>query len=231
MIVILLLFMLANSLKIALLWEKQISQSWILADKQLSEFLFQHLQTNFKVQSFAQKFIGDLLEVQEFQPDVVVDFAESSLFVFTNANFLALTTLYLYTKENHFRPHPLAKLLRETKTDRLELVKNIANSFGLSEAVLVNQGLIDLNESFELNIEELQLKPGLTQDDYDTFVLREVRVKGIHAIFIVADEAINNALMTSFAKFEMEESYAFFMIGNNCQFDISLFPTGLCALL
>jgi hypothetical protein len=220
--------------RIALLWQAKAKPS--LGDdvsKELAQFLLNASGSDHEVRAFEQQFVGDLEDVQEFLPQVVLDYSEDLFSLAANARVLASSTLFLYSNDDLRVLHPQARPLRENKANVWStLASRLAKYFGWEEAIL----LIDWpNKKTVLNTFEepftiqLTVSEGLDQGVYDLLVTREIRRSGVHAVFLMTSASITEGMLRAFTKYTMEKGYAFVLLGSH-QFDVSLYPTGVLSL-
>jgi hypothetical protein len=111
----------------------------------------------------------------------------------------------------------------------------LAEFFGWKKAlvVLTNEASDALVSGFRGEIfEKLNFSKDIIAETSDLLVARIIRNSGIRPIFLVAGEKATNSILTSLTKYGMDTGYAIVLIGTNCQFDSTLFPTGvLCTTL
>lgn len=214
------------SIRLCLIWPADlIPANPREIELQLETFLSARDLPMYTVRCIGQSFPGDLKELAEFEPDVAVDYS-TEVFA-AKLNVEAMTAgQYYYVKKDLLLANPLAQPL---KSD-FEILEKLANSFvsvfGWDQAYLVEQDAWDLQEDHP-DLEGIFLSSGLSQTNYDVFASREIRVSGVRALLVLADEFTTNSLLTSFAKFEMNEGYAIILLGTNCLFDTSIYPTGI----
>lgn len=200
-------------------------------EHELHEFLLQRMQKDFLVKSFVQTFPGDLRELTDFEPDIVLDYSTKDLWLLRNAQTFSDNSDYFIANNYSLLPHPNIKHLKESQITLLQKAKLIASYFGWTESILVVQDVelmvaSNQDQFFKL----LSLSSGLNKDYYDSFVTREIRVSGIHSVFVIADKSTIESLLESFTKYEMDKGYAIILLSSHCQFNLSLYPTGLLCL-
>jgi hypothetical protein len=220
--------------KIALLWQAKAKPGFGNdVAKELSQFLKRESGSSNEVRAFEQQFVGDLEDILDFVPQVVLDYSEDLFNLAANARALASKTLFLYSNDDLKVPQPQAKPLRENKAHVWStLASSLAKHFGWDEAIL----LIDwpnlravLNTFVEPFTEQLTVSEGLEQGVYDLLATREIRRSGVHAVFLMTSAAITEAMLRAFTKYAMDKGYAFVLLGSH-QFDVSLYPTGVLSL-
>jgi hypothetical protein len=220
--------------RIALLWQAKTKPTLgnDLANE-LSLFLLNASGSVHEVRAFEQQFVGDLEDVEEFVPQVVLDYSEDLFNLAANARALASKTLFLYSNDDLRIPQPQAKPLRENKAHLWStLASSLAKHFGWEEALLLidwPNKLAVLNTFAEPFTEQLTVGEGLEQGVYDLLATREIRRSGVHAVFLMTSPAITEAMLRAFTKYAMDKGYAFVLLGSH-QFDVSLYPTGVLSI-
>jgi hypothetical protein len=220
--------------KIALLWQAEAKPSFgIDVAKDLTEFLVKASGGSHEVRAFEQRFVGDLEDVLDFLPQVVLDYSEDLFSLAANARALAPNTLYLYSNDDLRVLQPQAKPLRENKADVWSsLASSLVKHFGWEEAILLidlPNKLAVLNAFMEPFTIQLTVGEGLEQGVYELLATREIRKSGVHAVFLMTSVAITEAMLRAFTKYAMDKGYAFVLLGAH-QFNVSLYPTGVLSI-
>jgi hypothetical protein len=109
--------------------------------------------------------------MEDYLPQVVLDYSEDLFNLAANARALASKTLFLYSNDDLRVPQPQAKPLRENKADIWNtLASSLAKHFGWEEAILlidwVNKQAV-LNTFEEPFTEQLTVSEGLEQGVYN----------------------------------------------------------------
>eukprot|EP00359_Climacostomum_virens_P011490 CAMPEP_0204902704 /NCGR_PEP_ID=MMETSP1397-20131031/3824_1 /ASSEMBLY_ACC=CAM_ASM_000891 /TAXON_ID=49980 /ORGANISM="Climacostomum Climacostomum virens, Strain Stock W-24" /LENGTH=257 /DNA_ID=CAMNT_0052071243 /DNA_START=339 /DNA_END=1108 /DNA_ORIENTATION=- len=217
-----------SSYKIALVWDcpNLPFEAQELANK-LAYFLLSKLDTSIAAKGFCQAFTGDLTDVYEFEPDVVIDYSAWYFRRAANAKALAPKVLYYYTRTG-VDYHENAAPLKGDDCLIMLWTEGVARYFGITQAIVIQQ--INHSHPFEGTFQKIWVNSGLNQDNFDRIALREVRASGVHAVILLTDTQTTEALLRSFAKFEMTADYMIIVLGDDCIFDASIYPTGLLCL-
>jgi hypothetical protein len=220
--------------RIALIWQAKAKPSLGNdVEKGLYQFLLNASGSAHEVRAFEQQFVGDLEDVVDYLPQVVLDYSEDLFNLAANARALSSKTLFLYSNDDLRVPQPQAKPLRENKADVWSpLASSLAKHFGWEEAILLidwsnKRTVLDTFE--EPFTDRLTVGEGLEQGVYDLLATREIRKSGVHAVFLMASAAITEAMLRAFTKYGMDKGYAFVLLGSH-QFDVSLYPTGVLSI-
>jgi hypothetical protein len=169
-----------------------------------------------------------LMEVSSYQPDLVVDYTEEALKLNFHARAFMSISKFSYSEIALTPANQHAKRLRENpETAWPELVIALSSYYGWGEAVVIGLGYLFKFDSPGLTTTTLFVSELVSQNVIDKLVTREVRQSGIRQVFILASQAVTEAVLRSLAKYDMNEGYAVVLIGTNCQFDRSLYPQEL----
>jgi hypothetical protein len=220
--------------RIALLWQAKAKPN--LGNdvaSELSQFLLKESGSAHEVRAFELQFVGDLEDVEDFVPQVVLDYSEDLFNLAANARALASKTTFLYSNDDLRVPQPQAKPLRENKAHVWStLASSLTKHFGWEEAILLIDSANKLavsNAFAEPFTLQLTVGEGLEQGVYDLLATREIRRSGVHAVFLMTSAAITEGMLRAFTKYAMDKGYAFVLLGSH-QFDVSLYPTGVLSI-
>jgi hypothetical protein len=200
--------------------------------KALETFLSSQTSTSVTVRTF----YGDYESMDEFKPELVLDYSErlfdlqALVRIVPPGAAVRHSTYDLVVASRNSAP------LREEPGKKWEeTALSLAEFFGWKKAlvVLTNEASDALISGFKGEIfEKLNFSKDITAEGSDLLVARTIRNSGIRPIFLVAGEQATNAILTSLNKYGMDTGYAIVLIGTNCQFNSTLFPTGvLCTTL
>jgi hypothetical protein len=181
-------------------------------------------------------FIGNYDDIDEFRPDLVVDYGEEQLTLQAHARALEPNVQFRYSAPDLRIAQANAEPLREDPAlTWMSIAKQLTEHFEWAEALAVysiekSTGLI---QAFRDSIfTPVFINTDIQSSEVDLLVTRELRITGIRPIFILGGLRTTNLFLASLTKYEMDVGYAVILIGTNCQFDVTLYPNGvLCIVL
>lgn len=201
----------------------------------LHKFLALHTAATYSIQTFYQDFVGDTVEVLDYVPQIVMDCSVQQLYIQANAKVFTKSAR-VFLCGDVIPANSLEKQLKAAiYTSWLGCVSRLINYFGFTEALLIVEA--DLFVMLEKDLVDpvitlIPVSHDETQYLVDNLISRSIRSSGVKPLFIMGNSKITNKILNSLAMFEMDEGYAVFLLGSDCQFDTSLFPTGvLCVAL
>jgi hypothetical protein len=181
-------------------------------------------------------FYGNIEGMDEFQPELVLDYSERLFDLKALVRRVPLGAAVRHSSYDLVAASTNSAPLREDPGQKWEeIASSLAEFFGWKKAlvVLTHEASDALVSGFRGEIfEKLNFSKDITAEGSDLLVARTIRNSGIRPIFIVAGEKATNSILTSLTKYSMDTGYAIVLIGTNCQFDSTLFLTGvLCTAL
>jgi hypothetical protein len=194
------------------------------------------LETVTGINQTARVFIGNYEDIDEYRPDLVVDYNGEQLTLQAHARVLAPNVQFRYSAPDLRIAKANARPLREDPaTTWISIAKQLTEHFKWVEALAVysiekSTGLI---QAFRDTIfTPVFISTDIQSSEVDLLVTRELRITGIRPIFILGGLKTTNLFLASLTKYQMDAGYAVILIGTNCQFDVTLHPTGvLCIVL
>jgi hypothetical protein len=206
------------------------------AQIELSKGLRGLLETMTGSNQTVRVFKGNYEDIDKFRPDLVVDYSQEQLTLQAHARPLAPDVQFRYSAPDLRIAKANAGPLREDpRTTWVPIANQLTEHFRWAEALAVysiekSTGLIQaLRDSI---FTPVFISTDIQSSEMDSLVTRELRITGIRPIFILGGLKTTNLFLASLSKYEMNAGYAVILIGTNCQFDVTLYPTGvLCIVL
>jgi hypothetical protein len=226
MIVTLVCLCIASALKIAVL--SKTDNQFV---EGLAAFLRDKTGHEHQVRAIDESFLEDLEETREYAPDVVLDYSSSPLTIRANSKIIGESARYIRTSRDDLRYlTKLQQLYENPKTAWADVLHGFAVHFGWDEAMVL------LTEDHALLVGDalrdsiyvpLVVSQKCSEEVIELFVTREVRASGVHNIVLMTSPQVTALLLKAMTKYQMDAGYSILIIGNNCQFDVTLYPTGL----
>jgi hypothetical protein len=181
-----------------------------------------------------QKFVGDYEGIEEYHPDLVLIYTESLFELQTVVRRVPQSAVIRYSNSD-LRPacSNAAQLREEPWSKWEELASRVTEFFDWSRVLVVQtiEASAKLSQAFRWpRFEKINFRSDIEQSAADLLVTRIIRSSGIRTIFLVAGPQATEVMLSSLAKYRMDKGYSIVLIGTNCQFDVSLYPTGVLCL-
>jgi hypothetical protein len=181
-----------------------------------------------------QKFVGEYEGIEEYSPDLVLIYTESIFELQTVVRWVPTSAVIRYSDVDLRPACSNAAPLREVPWSKWEeLASKVTEFFDWSRVLVVHtiEASAKLSQAFRgPRFEKINFRSDIEESAADLLVTRIIRASGNRSIFLVAGTQATEVMLGSLAKYRMDKGYSIVLIGTNCQFDVSLYPTGLLCL-
>jgi hypothetical protein len=160
-----------------------------------------------------------------------VDCTRGLLRLHANSKEFSMSALYFYLEDERLATPRAMRLKGDEGRSMVEVANLLARHFGLEEAVMITDSPLTVRNLSEVFV-TLNVGKSVGRTEVKHLVSRSVRSSGIKALFVIASSATADLILTALAELQMDEGYAVFLLGNDCQFTFTLYPTGvICVAL
>jgi hypothetical protein len=178
-----------------------------------------------------QTWIGDTELALDISADVVVDCTTGLLRLNANSRAFSISSLYFYLEDERLRTPRAMRLKGDEGKSMVEAANLLARHFGLEEAVLITDSPLTVRNLSEVFV-TLNVGKSIGRTEVKNLISRSVRSSGIKALFVIASSATADLILTALTELQMDEGYAIFLLGNDCQFTFTIYSTGvICVAL
>jgi hypothetical protein len=179
-----------------------------------------------------ETFGADIESAILFAPDLVIDYSDSLFQAQAHAREATPAAAYAYSNPDFKLAVSAARRLKPSASSVFSNAVFVATHFNWAKVIGIYTGPFYETGEGNVEFEKFSVGEGADKAAIDFLVARSIRLKGTRPIFIMTNQRITNLILSSLVKYDMTAGYAIVVIGNDCQSDVNLIPTGvMCVVL